>query len=115
MGKNDTDKVRIIALIRSDIKFRIREDFMSTNQQTIWIEIIKNNSKNVLCGGVYRVWNSENPEGYADELLIQFQKATEEDKPTCIIGDMNLCTKKWKDDSYEHKVIANKWRSGLAK
>ena len=56
--KNDTDKVRIIALIRSDIKFKIREDIMSTNQQTLWIEIIKNNSKNVLCSMHYSITKS---------------------------------------------------------
>ena len=91
--REDTEKVRIVALIRNDIKFKIREDLMKTGLQTIWIEIIKHNSKNVLCGGVYREWSSECPEDDADEIINQFHAATKENKPTVILGDMNLDTK----------------------
>ena len=113
--QNNTDKVRIAALIRKDLKFKIRDDIMINNLSTIWIELIKNNSKNVLCCGVYREWNRSDPKEDAELIISQFHKATMEKKPTVIIGDMNLNSKKWKNENFEHKEIANLWRSGLSK
>ena len=92
--KDKSDKVRIMALIRNDIPFKIREDLMSSRVQTIWIEIVRKNSKNILVGGVYRTW-SDDQDGDADIILDQFEKATEENLPVAILGDMNLDTKKW--------------------
>ena len=28
---------------------------------------------------------------------------------------MNLCSKKWRKENYDHKEIANIWRAGIAK
>ena len=112
---NPTDKVRIAALIRKDMKFKIREDIMDINISTVWIELLKNNSKNVLCGGVYREWNRPNPKQDAEVIIGQFQKATKENKPTVVLGDMNLNSKKWKKEDFDNKEIATMWLSGLAK
>ena len=43
-SKDKLDKVRIAALIRDDIPFKIREDLMSSEVQTIWIEILREKS-----------------------------------------------------------------------
>ena len=42
-------------------------------------------------------------------------KATKENKPTVILGDMNLNSKKWKNEDFDKKELATIWRSGLAK
>ena len=65
----------------------------------------------MLCGGVYREWSSECPEDDAIEIINQFQTATKENKPTVVMGDMNLDTKKWRNNNYDHKEIADKWRN----
>ena len=111
-----SDKVRIMALIRNDIPFKIREDLMTSRVQTIWIEIVRKNSKNILVGGVYRTW-SDDQDGDADIILDQFEKATEENLPVAILGDMNLDIKKWAKKEYDPdlKKIAQKWKSCLAK
>jgi hypothetical protein len=53
-----TDKIRIIGLVEEDtFKYtKIREDLMSTEFPTIWLEIIRTNYKNLLVCGFYREW-----------------------------------------------------------
>ena len=84
------------------------------NMSTLWIELIKNNSKNILCCGVYREWNRPDPKEDAEVIIKQFESATKEGKPTVILGDMNL-NSKWRDENFDKKEIANTWISGLAK
>ena len=88
-----------MALVRDDINYKIRDDLMNTEVQTIWIELIRKNSKNILVGGVYREW-SDNQDKDADEILDQFQRATRENIPVIILGDMNLDSKLWSKRDY---------------
>ena len=54
--------------------------------------------------------------GWTDTFKVsQFQKATKENKPTVVLGDMNLNSKKWKNEDFDNKEIATIWLSGLAK
>ena len=47
--------------------------------------------------------------------MNQIQKANEEKKPVIALGDMNLDSKRWKKEDFDHKEVANIWRSGLSK
>ena len=87
---------------------------MNTEVQTVWIELIRKNSKNILVGGVYREW-SDNQDKDADQILDQFQRATRENIPVIILGDMNLDMKQWSKKDFYCKRIADKWKSALSK
>ena len=49
--------------------------------------------------------------------MISVYRATQENLPTVILGDMNLCSKKWSKKDYDPnlKPIADKWKSTLAR
>jgi hypothetical protein len=69
------DKIRIIGLVEEDtFKYtKIREDLMSTEFPTIWLEIIRTNYKNLLVCGWYREWtrNDDSTEaGQSQRLKI---------------------------------------------
>ena len=48
-----------MVLVRNDMTYRIRDDLMNNEIQTIWVELIRKNSKNIVIGGVYRTWSSK--------------------------------------------------------
>ena len=84
---------------------------MCPNVQTIWLELPRNHSKNILIGGVYRQWNK--PDTYFDTILKKFQQATNSKLPLLIMGDIDLDMLKWREKEYKVKNVADKWRSVL--
>ena len=58
-----------MVLVRNDMTYRIRDDLMNNEIQTIWVELIRKNSKNIVIGGVYRTW-SDNQDDDAETILI---------------------------------------------
>ena len=114
-----TDRVRIIVLVHEDISFKIRDDIMSPEAETIWLEISRKYHKNVIVGGIYRQWKNENwnidEEIDSNIILNQIQKASEENLPMLVAGDMNLDMLKWSEKDYQRKTIADKWKSSISK
>ena len=86
---------------------------MNDGISSIWIEIVRKNQKNILCCGVYREW-SQNPSMDLRTLCDQVDNATSEKKPTLIQGDFNLNSDLWDQHNYEHKSLADMWRSNFA-
>ena len=60
--EKSSNKTRIICLVKievQDSKIHIREDLMSSEFPSIWIEIIKTHNPNKQICGFYREWSSE--------------------------------------------------------
>ena len=107
------NKVRIIAFVNESLDTKVRTDLMNDGISSIWIEIVRKNQKNILCCGVYREW-SQNPSMDLRTLCDQVDNATSEKKPTLIQGDFNLNSDLWDQHNYEHKSLADMWRSNFA-
>ena len=107
-------KVRIIALVHEDISFKIREDLMSHNVASIWMEVSRKFHKNLIIGGIYRQWNVDE-EKDSDAILTQISRASEENLPLLVCGDVNLDMLKWSKRDYYRKKIADKWKSSITK
>ena len=56
--KNPNDLLRIVCLVKDEwfSKIEIREDLMSWDFPSIWVEICKENKKPVFVAGIYREW-----------------------------------------------------------
>ena len=108
-------KIRIIALIRETLmpRIKLRNDLMSDEFPSIWIEINNVPHKSLLISGFYRQWTHETlPKDEAEQngitiLTNQMELATSEKKDVMILGDANLCSLKWSDTKSLHKNIAN--------
>ena len=108
-------KIRVILFIKEDIRYKVRTDLMSPNFPSIWIEV-----DNLLVCTFYREWS---PEGNSsmnsqlDHLRIlteQWRRAVSSNKETVALGDMNLCSQKWDDESFPHKKLASEVKGALA-
>ena len=65
---------------------------------TIWIEIEREHEKNVIVGGIYRTWSDQQPLDL-DIILSQIGRASSDNFPLLIMGDINLDTLRWSDPS----------------
>ena len=111
--ENQSDKARIIALIDNYLEFKVREDLMVNNLPTIWIELVRENFSNVLIGGIYREWG-ENQESNLTKIISQLHKASSDDLPILLMGDINLCMQDWDSHDYKHRDHSDRWKSALA-
>ena len=108
------DKIRIICIIKESICVctKIRTDLMDTGFASIWIEVNKSQNR-ILFAGFYREWSykgSKTETSQLESLNIftnQIEKATNQSDKCVVIGDANLCSQKWKESNYPHKLIAN--------
>ena len=120
--ESEKEKVRVIGLIEENIvkSTNIREDLMSTNFPSIWIEINREHQKNLLICGFYREWNRDGLKNETDQLnrlkhfSEQIQKATLENKVLVIMGDANLCSQQWENKDYTNFNVAVELRGILA-
>ena len=119
----ETDnKIRIMSLVKEGKmdKMKIRHDLMSENFPSIWLEIERINRTNLTIGGFYREWTrhgDSSKESQLENIKIlthQITTATNLNKPTIILGDANLCMKKWEEIDYPHKEIAHELTGALA-
>ena len=108
-------KVRIMAFVNTNLNFKVRSDIMSKDLSTIWIEVIRDQQKNVLCGGIYREWTGglEEPEDLK-RLCSQVKTAAQEEKPLILIGDTNFDADQWDETNYRCKSLADVWRREIA-
>ena len=106
----------ILALVHHSLKAKLRSDLMTHEVFTIWIEIEREHEKNVIVGGIYRTWSDQQPLDL-DIILSQIGRASSDNFPLLIMGDINLDTLRWSDPSLDKKLrdFANKWRSEISR
>ena len=57
-NKQTHHPIRIIALVHNSLQenIRLREDLMSTEFPSIWLELMNERESNLIIGGYYREW-----------------------------------------------------------
>ena len=115
------DNVRVVGIARKEpgVQFKMRDDLMSSRFASIWIECITTTSKKFLICGCYREWTVDGDDsinGQKERLNIfidQINRACEENEKVLILGDMNLCLKKWNEKEFRYKSLSEPLRSNL--
>ena len=111
---NENSKVRLICLINKKImnSSEIRLDLMSPDFPSIWVEKKNEGKKSIVIGGFYREWNHNGKKSVSSQIkgmrifAKQIERAVEDGKPCVIMGDANLCSRKWKEEGFNYKSIA---------
>ena len=121
--KNTKNKTRILLLIKDNLKMKIRDDLMCENISSIWVEIINPKKTKTVIGSLYREFDdlSEGKTGNSlseqnkrfDIFLDQLQKAGEEKGTVLCLGDINLDSNKWDQESYDKKTMIRNLRNKL--
>ena len=122
LKKSNEDKIRVLCLIDENVKnvAKTREDLMSEDFPSIWIEITSQFNKNFLICGFYREWNRNGLCSAQDQLqrlkilTEQMKTATEENKIVIMLGDANLCSQQWENKEYTHFHVAAELRGMLS-
>ena len=108
---------RIVVYVRNDLKSKLLhpQDPHYDHVQNITLELGFGRAKPHFCNFYYREWTScktgrRDIQSQKDELQLLldiWRNCFEEEKDFIAMGDMNLCAKKWREPSYEHKDLAN--------
>ena len=112
-------KARIIVYAKDDMKVKhlYPQDQEYFHIQNITLEVGFGRSKTHFCNFYYREWtsskngrkDSKNQEDDLALLLDIWRNCTASvDKDFVALGDMNLCAKRWDEQDYQHKELANK-------
>lgn len=118
------NKTRVLILVKDWLAphVQLMEDLMTPNFSSIWLKIstaILGKAFN-FCA-IYREWSSEGDNSHSSQLdrintfLQQVEKASSGDDGIIIVGDINLCSKRWDSHNYAHKLLSDRWREGMAK
>ena len=107
------DKARIVALVANSVPFNVRPDLMSPKVPTIWLEITRYNMKNILVCGIYRQWKGDQLH-QLNIVCDQIRRASAEDLPLLVCGDINLDSTRWSSPKFKHKSMSDKWKSTIA-
>ena len=107
------DKARIVALVANSVPFNVRLDLMSPKVPTIWLEITRYNMKNILVCGIYRQWKGDQLH-QLNIVCDQIRRASAEDLPLLVCGDINLDSTRWSSPKFKHKSMSDKWKSTMA-
>ena len=75
---------------------------MSHDVASIWVELTRKFHKNIIIGGIYRQWNTDEDMD-SDRILAQISKASDENLPLLVCGDTNLDMIKWSKKEYYRK------------
>ena len=78
--------------IKTDLQFKLRNDLQSTNSklyESIFVEIIQNNGKNIIVGCVYKPPDTSVTE-FNNSIKIILSKISSENKLSYLIGDFNI-------------------------
>ena len=107
--RNGETKTRTTGFVKMNLEYKVRGDLMTVTIPSIWIEVIRKVQKNALCCGLYREWGCDEEKSIRDQLIrlksIEEQPtmAGNENKPTALLGDINLCMHEWSNKSYRLK------------
>ena len=109
---------RILVYAKDDLKIKHLEpqDQHYDHVQNITLEVGFGRSKTHICNFYYREWTSgkngrkdlSNQLEDIDHLLDIWRNSIKDDKDFVALGDMNVCSKRWDDSTYQCKDIANK-------
>ena len=113
--EDEQDMVRIIAIVRDELglDFQLREDLMSADFPSIWVEVTDIQKSKIILGGFYRQWSNKGVRSTTiqveemAEFCNQINKTNSSNSKVIIMGDANLCSNKWLNDDYDRKNIAN--------
>ena len=116
------EKIRVLGLVHEDLatNIKVREDLMSKQFPSIWLELQRESKKNVLIGGFYREWTREGnktEEGQIQRLKIllnQMEAAAKEEKCIIMLGDANLCAHQWANENYRLYNVSAELRCTLS-
>ena len=113
--KDHTTLLRMICLIREEIteSTLVLDKIMSEDIPSIWIEFKEQNQTKTAIGAFYREWTHNGVKSEAEQIknmglfCNQIEKCTSRYNNTIILGDMNLCSEKWKEVNFIYKNVAN--------
>ena len=108
---------RLIVYAKDDLKVKhlFPQDACYDHIQNISLEVGYGRAKTHKCNFYYREWTScknkrndlQNQKEDLELLLDIWRNCTQDDKDFIALGDMNLCAKRWEDQSYPLKDLAN--------
>jgi len=125
--REESSKVRVMVLLKQELNdyIRVRDDLMTHEIQSIWLEVLqgKKRKKPTLICGLYREWDHEGEKSLESQknrlqiLTEQVDRASEEKKHIVVLGDINLCARKWDDPDvcYRLRCLAEDWKQCLAR
>ena len=96
---------RLSVCIKVDVRFKIRNDLMSNELSSIWVEVTNSHGRKVLVGNIYCEFQYLRLEGSDSGLpsaqqriwgvFLNQWKAAGDKADTVVIGDTNLDFDKW--------------------
>lgn len=112
-------KTRVVILVKSDLAIqssvRLRLDLMSTEIQTVWIELKLRCS--IVIGGIYRQWKSksisESESNRLHTFLDQARVVASTSKSAVVLGDFNLDLHRTNDPTYNRKHLRKALLDGM--
>jgi exonuclease III len=116
-------KKRIIAVKKTNMSAttKTREDLMSPDFPSIWIEWETSNKKSTLVCGFYREWTKVGRITNGEQCKImetfsdQTTRANSEGKDVVMLGDANLDSEKWNKINYRHYQVASEWQKNITR
>ena len=110
------DVARIICYVHSDIKAKkIQLNDDESHLQTVLLEIGFGRASSHLVCMYYREWksyvtgksDSQSRQEDLQKLLNIWARCTSSGKDFVSLGDLNLCSRRWDDPTYQHSGLAN--------
>ena len=111
----DSNILRIICLIKDEIAESITtlDKIMSVDIPSIWIEFKDQKQMKTAIGSFYREWTHEGIKSDEEQtknmglFCQQIEACANKYNNLITLGDMNLCSDKWKEDNFLYKNIAS--------
>ena len=111
----NSNNARLLLLAKKELSVKVRDDLMTDEVPTVWVELELKSEKNVLICSIYREWLSSQAQWVAlQKICDQLQTAASKNLRLVIMGDLNLCQLKWKSDNYKHKKLASELQDCVA-
>ena len=113
--KDHTTMLRMMCLISKEVADTclILDDLMSDEIPSVWIEIKEKDQTKTAIGAFYREWTHNGIKTEAEQMknmglfCKQIDKCSNKYNNSIILGDMNLCSEKWKEVNYIYKNVSS--------
>ena len=118
--KSIDSKTRLLIIAKENLKLSLRNDLMSNNFCSIWLEVMA--KKRVIIGAFYREWNDgsndksiPHQQENLNVFLNQIESAANvKTKAVVVLGDMNIDLNKVKNHNYPLRTLYQNLESCLA-